>query len=417
MSKSKILIKMSGSIAGYKACYLISRLKQEGFEVQVVATESALKFIGTATLEGLSGKPVVYDTFASGHAMDHIYLNRWADLIIAIPATANFINKIAQGIGDDLVTTLFLAHDFKKPYLLAPAMNTAMYLHPATQNSITQLKSMGVKILETASGVLACGEVGWGKLLDPDLIYQEIVKELGQHKPEAANTKPILSSAKKILVTSGGTQEPIDQMRVMTNLSTGATGAMIADHLFALGFDITYLHAQNAQPPKSPMSCQSFTSFNDLDQNIQTLLKNESFDMVVHAAAVSDFSLESISQNDKVIPIDTEGKLSSSSPLTLRFRPNYKIIERIRSYSKNKTIKIVGFKFTSSLDPETRQSSVKKLFSAEGVELVIHNDSHDINRELGTHKFSLYSKDKLKPCASKAEMLQGLDQFIFGGWQ
>lgn len=417
MSKSKILIKMSGSIAGYKACYLISRLKQEGFDIQVVATESTLKFIGPATLEGLTGRPVICDTFASGHAMDHIYLNRWADLIIAIPATANFINKIAQGIGDDLVSTLFLAHDFKKPYLLAPAMNTAMYLHPATQNSLKQLNSMGIKILETASGVLACGEVGWGKLLDPELIYQEILKELENPSPATTEAKVNPASAKKILVTSGGTQEPIDQMRVMTNLSTGATGAIIADHLHALGFDVTYLHAQSAQMPKSSIVAQSFTSFSDLDQTLRTLLEVQSFDYVVHAAAVSDFTLESISQNDINIPINTQGKISSSSPLTLRFKPNFKIIERLKSYSRNKTIKIVGFKFTSTLDSEMRQNAAEKLFSAEGVDLVIHNDSHDIERKFGTHKFTLYSNDKIKPCESKEEMLQGLDQFLFGGLQ
>ena len=119
---------MTGSIACYKACNLISKLVQNDYDVQVVASASALHFVGNATLEGLTGKPVIHDLFQSGNIMDHIHLIRWCDLVITAPATANFINKISQGLGDDLLTTLFLAHDFKKPYLIAPAMNTSMYL-------------------------------------------------------------------------------------------------------------------------------------------------------------------------------------------------------------------------------------------------------------------------------------------------
>ena len=178
MSKSKVLFILTGSIACYKACQVISRLVQADCEVQVVASPAALQFVGNATFEGLTGKSTISDLYAAGNVMDHIHLMRWADLIIVAPATANYVNKIAQGVGDDLLTTLFLAHDFKKPFLLAPAMNTSMYLHPITQNSIRKLKEIGIEILETASGVLACGETGFGKLLDPELIQKEIQSRL-----------------------------------------------------------------------------------------------------------------------------------------------------------------------------------------------------------------------------------------------
>ena len=171
MSKGNILFKLSGSIAAYKACALISRLVQDGYTVQTVASKAALEFIGPATLEGLTGRAVECETFASGRAMQHIHLAKWADLTIVCPASANTINKLASGIGDDLLTTLFLAHDFKKPYLLAPAMNTLMYRHPATAASLQKLASFGVAILETASGVLACGDVGEGRLLEPELLH------------------------------------------------------------------------------------------------------------------------------------------------------------------------------------------------------------------------------------------------------
>jgi len=179
---------MTGSIACYKSCQVISRLVQKGISVQVVATPAALKFVGTATLEGLSGNPVVSDLYTSGNVMDHIHLIRKADLVLVAPATANFINKISSGIGDDLASTLFLAHDFKKPFLIAPAMNTSMYFHPITQASVLKLQSLGVQILDSASGVLACGETGFGKLLEPDLILEEVLKFITSPRIEIKNS-------------------------------------------------------------------------------------------------------------------------------------------------------------------------------------------------------------------------------------
>src|SRR4030043_2048298 len=132
MSKYKILLKITGSIAAYKSAYLISKLVQNNCEVKVAAIDSALKFIGKATLEGLTSYPVYTDSFEEGQMMSHINLVKWADLTLIAPATANTINKIAAGISDNLVSSLFLAHARKKPYLIAPAMNTAMYEHPAT---------------------------------------------------------------------------------------------------------------------------------------------------------------------------------------------------------------------------------------------------------------------------------------------
>ena len=144
--KKNILILISGSIAAYKTCFLISQLVQLGHQLEVVVTPQALRFIGPSTIEGLTGKPVHHDIFATQHSMDHIHLIRWADLVLLCPATANTINKMASGIGDDLVTTLFLAHDFKKPFLVAPAMNSVMYQNPITQASIQKLKSLNLKI-------------------------------------------------------------------------------------------------------------------------------------------------------------------------------------------------------------------------------------------------------------------------------
>jgi phosphopantothenoylcysteine synthetase/decarboxylase len=170
-----ILFQLSGSIACYKACTVISKLAQSGHSVQCVATESALEFIGAATLEGLSGKALLTDTFAPGRWMEHIELNRWADISMICPATANRLNKMASGVADDLLGNLWLTHDFSKPLFVAPAMNTKMWTHPITQESVAKLESFGVRILRPEAGNLACGDVGEGRLMEPEEILKAIL--------------------------------------------------------------------------------------------------------------------------------------------------------------------------------------------------------------------------------------------------
>ena len=175
---TKILFQLSGSIACYKACQLISRLVQEGHEVQPVASRSVSQFIGMATLEGLTHKPVFNDLYAPGRMLDHIRLAKWADLAIVCPASANTINRLAQGLADDCIGALFLAYDLRKPYLLAPAMNHEMMGHPAVRASLEKLKSWNVEVLSTSVGYQACGDIAPGRLLDIDLIYERVFSRL-----------------------------------------------------------------------------------------------------------------------------------------------------------------------------------------------------------------------------------------------
>jgi phosphopantothenoylcysteine decarboxylase/phosphopantothenate--cysteine ligase len=175
MSKPRILFQLTGSIACFKACSLISKLVQNGYEVQTVASLGALEFIGKATLEGLTGRPVFVDIYEPNRAMDHIHLNRWADLALLCPASASTLNKLANGMGDDAVGALFLSYQLnEKPYWIAPAMNHLMYLHPATQESIQKLQSWKVRILHPESGHQACGEEGPGRLMEPEKIFAAI---------------------------------------------------------------------------------------------------------------------------------------------------------------------------------------------------------------------------------------------------
>ncbi len=386
---------MTGSIASYKACGVLSKLKQSGHLVKVVMSPGSLQFVGKATIEGLVGEPPVTDMYADGQVMDHIHLMRWADLIIVAPATAHYINRISNGIGDDLLTTLFLAHDFKKPFLIAPAMNTMMYLHPTTQRSIKKLKDMGVEMLETASGVLACGEVGYGRLLEPDLILQEIEQRLvdkpGLKIPVPAPGLTPTSKNIQVLITAGGTSEPIDDIRVITNKSTGRTAAVLADHLVESGFEITFLHSGNSVKPRNPTNMVSFTSFADLNEKLANVLNGTKFDWVIHTAAVSDYSVK-----------PTVGKISSDAEeLTLTFKRNPKLINQIKKI--NPETKLVGFKLTSTDDSVAVQEKVNKLFTDSGCDYVVQNDWSDIkaNRRI----FHFYDG----PLATY-EIISGLDE-------
>jgi phosphopantothenoylcysteine decarboxylase/phosphopantothenate--cysteine ligase len=179
MSRGNVLFLLSGSIACYKACTVVSRLTQAGVTVQTVATPAALRFVGTATLEGLSGRPVFTDVFESGRALDHIELARAADLALVCPATANTLNRLGAGLADDPIGALFLAWELKKkPWWVAPAMNAAMWEHPATVASIARLRGWGVRVLDPAEGPHACGEAGPGRLVEPEAIVAEVLAAL-----------------------------------------------------------------------------------------------------------------------------------------------------------------------------------------------------------------------------------------------
>jgi phosphopantothenoylcysteine decarboxylase len=179
MSHDNVLLLLSGSIACYKACTVVSQLTQGGIAVQTVATPAALRFVGTAALEGLSGRPVFTDVFEPGRALDHIELARAADLALVCPATANTINRLAAGLADDPIGTLFLAWELgRKPWWIAPAMNARMWQHPATLAAVEKLRAWGVRVLEPADGPHACGDAGPGRLLEPEQLVAEVRREL-----------------------------------------------------------------------------------------------------------------------------------------------------------------------------------------------------------------------------------------------
>ena len=406
-SQPNILFILTGSIACYKACTVISKLVQASMNVQVVATESALKFVGEATLEGLTGKTVAHDLYASGNMMDHIHLVRNADLIIVAPTTANYINKISQGLADDLASTLFLAHDFKKPFIIAPAMNSSMYSHPITQQSLLKLKSLGVIVLDTDSGYLACGEEGLGKLLDPEIIFKNIYSNLGRSNPANTVSSSANTVSSKILITAGGTQEKIDSVRSITNTSTGHTGVSLAENLYINGYDVTLLLSENSVKfskakedfsNKPGFNLISFSDFNDFRKKLYQKIEQESFDYLIHGAAVSDYSIsEVVTLVDK--DRSTRKISSDNSEITIKLKKNPKLIEEIKSRSQNKNIKLIGFKLTVNADESEIDEKVKKLFVKSNSDYVIHNDLRQIDKAHNLHSYSFYDKNCALPTA------------------
>jgi phosphopantothenoylcysteine decarboxylase/phosphopantothenate--cysteine ligase len=427
MSKGKILFQLSGSIACFKACALISRLVKDGYEVEVVATNSALKFVGEATLEGLTGRRVHTDTFAGGDYMSHIRLERWADLLLLCPATANLINKLANGIGDDLVSTLFLAHDFKKPYLIAPAMNEKMIVHPTTQAAMQKLSGWGIRVLQSGAGSLACGENGEGRLLEPDELYREIEKALAgaprsAEQPSLSGTEPMAATKtvssspaeispgttnrkRRALVTSGGTREPIDGVRAITNTSTGRTGAAIAQRLTAVGYAVTLVRAADAvgaEPKMAAIRELTFVTFKDLHELLRTELGVNDYDVIVHSAAVSDFSVDGAGK----------GKLESDGDLVLKLKPNPKLIDELRALSKNKRAQIVAFKLTSSASVPEREAAVRKLIEHAHPDFVVLNDASEVGASAHTARIFTPEMREVAKAGTKLELAEMLGRVL-----
>jgi phosphopantothenoylcysteine decarboxylase/phosphopantothenate--cysteine ligase len=360
-AKAQILVVVTGSIAAYKACEAVSQLAQLGHSVRVVATEAALRFVGAATWEGLTGRPVLSDLFAAGAALEHIELSRWADLTLVCPATADRLNRFAAGLADDLPGALFLARDVHKPFLVAPAMNPAMWQHPATAAAVDRLRSWGVEFIEVGTGRTACGELGMGRLAEPDQIVAAVAARL---------VRP--ARRLRVLVTSGGTSEPIDGVRVITNLSSGATGAGIAEHFSKRGHDAVLLRGRGSAGTGFAEAIE-FGSTADLAQALQAELAADSFDAVIHAAAVSDFTVSSIDVAG-ISRLPTAGKIPSDQDVTVHLTRTPKLVTALREHSRNPEICVIAFKLTVGASVAETSAAVAELFQQGDADLVVHND-------------------------------------------
>lgn len=289
MLKGKtVLLGITGSIAAYKIAYLASALHKLHADVHVLMTENATNFINPITFETLTGNKCLVDTFDRNFQfqVEHVSIAKKADVVMIAPASANVIGKLANGLADDMLTTTVMACRCQK--ILSPAMNTAMYENPVVQDNIRKLKNYGYEVITPASGYLACGDTGAGKMPEPETLLEYILKEAAFQKDLAG---------KKLLVTAGPTQEAIDPVRCLTNHSSGKMGYAIAKMAMLRGAEVTLVSGPTAIEPPLFVKVVPVTSARDMFEAVTDLSDEQ--DIIIKAAAVADYRPKQVSE-DKV---------------------------------------------------------------------------------------------------------------------
>ena len=289
MLKGKtVLLGITGSIAAYKIAYLASALQKLHADVHVLMTENATHFINPITFETLTGNKCLVDTFDRNFQfqVEHVSIAKKADVVMIAPASANVIGKIANGLADDMLTTTVMACRCRK--IFAPAMNTAMYENPIVQDNIKKLQHYGYEVITPASGYLACGDTGAGKMPEPETLLEYILREVAFEKD---------LSGKKILVTAGPTQEAIDPVRCLTNHSSGKMGYAIAKMAMLRGAEVTLVSGPTAIEPPLFVKVVPVTSARDMFEAVTGVSDQQ--DIIIKAAAVADYRPKQVSE-DKV---------------------------------------------------------------------------------------------------------------------
>lgn len=339
LTGKKVLLCVSGGIAVYKACTLTSKLTQAGAIVKVVMTEGATKFVTPLTFQALSRQPVYVDTYEEidTSKITHIDVADWADVVIIAPATANIIGKIANGIADDLVSTMLLATT--APVLIAPAMNVHMYEHPAVKANISKLYSYGYQFLNPSEGYLACGYVGKGRLMEPD----DILNYLNTYFQPTDS----LLEGKTILVTAGPTQEKLDPVRYFTNHSSGKMGYAVAEEASKRGANVILVSGPTNIERPSNVKFLQVTSAKDMFEKVMELY--EQVDVVIKSAAVADYRPKQVYvQKVKKQPNDLVIEMERTTDIlgTLGEKKTHQLLigfaaesEQVEEYAKNKLIR------------------------------------------------------------------------------
>ena len=298
MLKGKtVLLGITGSIAAYKIAYLASALHKLHADVHVLMTENATNFINPITFETLTGNKCLVDTFDRNFQfqVEHVSIAKKADVVMIAPASANVIGKLANGLADDMLTTTVMACRCQK--ILSPAMNTAMYENPVVQDNIRKLQTYGYEVITPASGYLACGDTGAGKMPEPETLLEYILKEAAFQKDLAG---------KKLLVTAGPTQEAIDPVRCLTNHSSGKMGYAIAKMAMLRGAEVTLVSGPTAIEPPLFVKVVPVTSARDMFKAVTGLSDEQ--DIIIKAAAVADYRPKQVSE-DKVKKKDDQASI------------------------------------------------------------------------------------------------------------
>lgn len=367
---ANLVLGVSGSIAAYRAADLARELMRAGFHVRVCLTDAAERFVSKALFEGLTGQPCLSDVFEEPEPgrMAHIEWARQADVLLIAPATANTINRIAFGLADDMITTIAMA--FERQMLVAPAMNPSMYANPITQEALGRLSGMGAAIIEPAEGDVACGEHGEGKLASIPSIIAAVM--------DVSNVARSFAG-KKVLITSGPTREPIDDVRFLSNRSSGKMGAALARAATMLGADVTVITGPTEAPlPRTAQVIRVQTASEMLDA--ATGPAREA-DFIVGAAAVADFR-----PSERV-----SGKIRrSDAGLKIELVPNADILAELASVSSPAT-KIIAFAAEPNSDLEAAKAKLKQ----KKAYAIAHNDISrvDIGFEQNQNALTLITVD------------------------
>lgn len=368
-SRKTVIVCVTGGIAVYKALDVVSTLKKHDIDIHVIMSEASTEFVKPLSFQALSQNAVITNMFNEPKAWEiqHISLAKKADLIIVVPATANILGKVANGIADDMISTTIMAT--KAPVIFAPAMNTNMYNNPIVQNNISKLEQYGYKFIAPVEGRLACGDTGEGKLADSKLISNNIISVL-------YDIKDLIG--KKILITAGPTIAPIDPVRYITNRSTGKMGYALAEECRDRGAEVILVSGPtNIEPPFGITTYNVNTNNEMLNEVINHF---ESMDIVIKSAAVADYKT-SIYSHEKIKKHDDE--------LKLNFVKDTDILKKLGSMKKKQIL--VGFAAESS---DLLKNADLKLKS-KNLDYIVANDimSTDTGFASENNKVTILCKD------------------------
>lgn len=350
MLKGKtVVLGVTGSIAAYKAADIVSLLKKSGAKVKVIMTHASKNLIGEITLQTLSGCPVYSEMFnnPASWEIDHISLAKSADAFVVAPASANVIGKIANGIADDMLTTTAMATEAIK--IIAPAMNSKMYLNPIVQLNMDKLKSLGYKFVEPVSGILACGDEGIGKLASPEHIVRSI--------EEALSAKPSLHG-KRFVITAGPTVESIDPVRYITNHSSGKMGYALAREASARGAEVVLISGPVHLLP--PGGCRIIQVKSAVEMNDAVLEESAAANVIIKSAAVSDYRpKQTNSQKIK----------KTKGPLILELERNPDILDNLGKI-KNSNQLLIGF----AAETENLIANATEKLNKKNLDMIVANN-------------------------------------------
>ena len=354
LDQKRIVLGLTGGIACYKSAELLRRMQDHGARIDVVMTEAAAHFITPTTMQALSGRPVFTDAWDARmpNSMAHINLSRDADAILIAPASADAMARLAQGLANDLLSTLCLARG-GCPLLIAPAMNREMWEHPATQRNLRQLREDGVLVLGPGHGDQACGETGDGRMLEPHEILAEVI----------AFFQPKVLAGKRVLITAGPTVERIDPVRVISNRSSGKTGYALAQAAFEAGADVLLVSGPTALP--TPYGVKRINVESARQMHEAVMAQTRRADIFVSVAAVADWHVVNAS-DDKL------KKSPDNAPPMLEFAPNPDILAEVARLPDGPWC--VGFAAETSKLHEHAQAKRER----KGVPLLVGNLAQDV---------------------------------------